>query len=73
MFKVRSQILEMIYDKVAAGIVVANQVNAAASAIHRQVGQALKHLPSTTQGNVFHNGNVPWQRVISSNGIIPKR
>lgn len=46
---------------------------------HRQVGQALKHLPSNSnndaQGNtvVFHNGNVPWQRVISSNGIIPVR
>ncbi|KAI5852909.1 6-O-methylguanine DNA methyltransferase [Morchella snyderi] len=44
----------------------------------RQVGQALKHLPSSSndaQGNtiVFHNGNVPWQRVISSNGIIPIR
>ncbi|KAH8154181.1 uncharacterized protein LAJ45_01949 [Morchella importuna] len=45
----------------------------------RQVGQALKHLPSNSnndaQGNtvVFHNGNVPWQRVISSNGIIPVR
>ncbi|KAH0614952.1 uncharacterized protein H6S33_000588 [Morchella sextelata] len=46
---------------------------------HRQVGQALKHLPSSNnndaQGNtvVFHNGNVPWQRVISSNGVIPIR
>jgi len=41
----------------------------------RQVGQALKHLPfyTPTENPTFHSNNVPWQRVISSNGTIPRR
>ncbi|RDL39100.1 uncharacterized protein BP5553_03440 [Venustampulla echinocandica] len=38
----------------------------------RQVGGCLKHLPVDTSMK-FHSGNVPWQRVISSKGIIPPR
>ncbi|KAF2837708.1 DNA binding methylated-DNA--cysteine S-methyltransferase [Patellaria atrata CBS 101060] len=47
----------------------------------RQVGVCLKHLPSsnTTAGNdndsnpQWHDGNVPWQRVINSKGGISPR
>ncbi|KAF8453637.1 6-O-methylguanine DNA methyltransferase [Terfezia claveryi] len=43
----------------------------------RQVGQALKYLPEPrdASGNVhvFNHGNVPWQRVVASNGVVPKR
>ncbi|KAI5848298.1 6-O-methylguanine DNA methyltransferase [Tricharina praecox] len=41
----------------------------------RQVGQALKHLPpaSTAADNTYHTGNVPWQRVIASDGTVPRR
>ncbi|KUJ18184.1 DNA binding methylated-DNA--cysteine S-methyltransferase [Mollisia scopiformis] len=38
----------------------------------RQVGVCLKHLSSDTTHN-FHNGNVPWQRVINSKGMISPR
>lgn len=38
----------------------------------RQVGICLKHLPSDTSQH-FHSGNVPWQRVISSKGMISHR
>jgi methylated-DNA-protein-cysteine methyltransferase related protein len=38
----------------------------------RQVGVCLKHLSSDTS-QTFHNGNVPWQRVINSKGIISPR
>ncbi|KAH8590324.1 6-O-methylguanine DNA methyltransferase [Bisporella sp. PMI_857] len=38
----------------------------------RQVGVCLKHLPSDPS-HTFHNGNVPWQRVINSQGIISPR
>ena len=47
------------------------------SVCHRQVGQALKYLPppldADGNSNTFHNNNVPWQRVISSAGIISQR
>ncbi|KAF7881321.1 hypothetical protein EAF00_011994 [Botryotinia globosa] len=47
----------------------------------RQVGICLKHLPSfpstsassTTSTPLFHNGNVPWQRVINAKGEISPR
>ncbi|KAI9902237.1 hypothetical protein N3K66_004054 [Trichothecium roseum] len=38
----------------------------------RQVGVCLKHLP-TDESARFHNGNVPWQRVINAKGIISPR
>jgi len=38
----------------------------------RQVGVCLKHLSSDPTSN-FHNGNVPWQRVINSKGQISPR
>jgi len=38
----------------------------------RQVGVCLKHLPSDPS-LPFHNGNVPWQRVINSKGNISTR
>ncbi|PQE23559.1 MGMT family protein [Rutstroemia sp. NJR-2017a BVV2] len=38
----------------------------------RQVGTCLKHLPSDPT-LPFHNGNVPWQRVINSKGVISPR
>ncbi|RFU31853.1 hypothetical protein B7463_g4463, partial [Scytalidium lignicola] len=38
----------------------------------RQVGVCLKHLPEDLS-MTFHNGNVPWQRVISSKGSISPR
>jgi methylated-DNA-protein-cysteine methyltransferase-like protein len=38
----------------------------------RQVGVCLKHLSSDTT-HTFHDGNVPWQRVINSKGIISPR
>ncbi|KAF8473161.1 6-O-methylguanine DNA methyltransferase, partial [Kalaharituber pfeilii] len=37
-----------------------------------QVGQALKYLPVPGIAE-FHHDNVPWQRVISSTGVIPRR
>ncbi|ODM19668.1 hypothetical protein SI65_04653 [Aspergillus cristatus] len=39
----------------------------------RQVGIALKHLPAEESGEHFHAGNVPWQRVINSKGMISHR
>ena len=43
----------------------------------RQVGICLKHLPSSipasTATHEFHDGNVPWQRVINAKGIISPR
>lgn len=39
----------------------------------RQVGIALKHLPAEESGEYFHAGNVPWQRVINSKGMISHR
>lgn len=41
----------------------------------RQVGVCLKHLPSytATGEHYFHDRNVPWQRVISSKGVISPR
>ncbi|KAF7883677.1 uncharacterized protein EAF02_005597 [Botrytis sinoallii] len=52
----------------------------------RQVGICLKHLPSapssttppstspsTSTSHLFHNGNVPWQRVINAKGEISPR
>ncbi|CZR53167.1 related to MGMT family protein [Phialocephala subalpina] len=38
----------------------------------RQVGVCLKHL-SSDPAMSFHNGNVPWQRVINSKGVISPR
>ncbi|RYP70337.1 hypothetical protein DL771_005544 [Monosporascus sp. 5C6A] len=38
----------------------------------RQVGICLKHLPEDP-GARYNNGNVPWQRVINSKGIISPR
>ncbi|KAH8811879.1 6-O-methylguanine DNA methyltransferase [Xylogone sp. PMI_703] len=38
----------------------------------RQVGICLKHLPSDPS-MTFHDGNVPWQRVINSKGAISPR
>ncbi|KAK0104022.1 hypothetical protein ONS96_005127 [Cadophora gregata f. sp. sojae] len=38
----------------------------------RQVGVCLKHL-SNDPTSRFYNGNVPWQRVINSKGIISPR
>ncbi|RPB23474.1 MGMT family protein [Terfezia boudieri ATCC MYA-4762] len=44
---------------------------------HHFVGQALKYLPEPRDayGNVhvFNHGNVPWQRVVASKGMVPKR
>ncbi|KAF5874870.1 putative mgmt family protein [Botrytis fragariae] len=47
----------------------------------RQVGICLKHLPNSpstssptpTPTHLFHNGNVPWQRVINAKGGISPR
>ncbi|KAL2832552.1 6-O-methylguanine DNA methyltransferase [Aspergillus cavernicola] len=39
----------------------------------RQVGICLKHLPAEESGNYFHSGNVPWQRVVNSKGMISHR
>lgn len=43
----------------------------------RQVGQTLKHLPNSPTADpdevVYHTENVPWQRVVSAGGIIPRR
>ncbi|KAL2818651.1 MGMT family protein [Aspergillus granulosus] len=39
----------------------------------RQVGVCLKHLPSQDSGNHFHEGNVPWQRVVNAKGMISHR
>ncbi|KAF4119581.1 methylated-DNA-protein-cysteine methyltransferase related protein, partial [Geosmithia morbida] len=36
----------------------------------RQVGVCLKHLPLAESESPYHNGNVPWQRVINARGII---
>lgn len=38
----------------------------------RQVGVCLKHLPHDA-GARFNHGNVPWQRVINSKGMISPR
>lgn len=38
----------------------------------RQVGVCLKHLSEDPTAR-FNNGNVPWQRVISSKGVISPR
>lgn len=38
----------------------------------RQVGICLKHLPHDP-GARHHSGNVPWQRVINSKGVISPR
>lgn len=38
----------------------------------RQVGVCLKHLPNDA-GARFNHGNVPWQRVINSKGMISPR
>ncbi|KAJ9149928.1 hypothetical protein NKR23_g3982 [Pleurostoma richardsiae] len=38
----------------------------------RQVGVCLKHLPDGSDAR-FNSTNVPWQRVISSKGIISPR
>ncbi|KAF3910401.1 hypothetical protein ABW20_dc0103538 [Dactylellina cionopaga] len=38
----------------------------------RQVGVALKHLASDEQAE-FNSSNVPWQRVINSQGVISLR
>ncbi|KAF7561068.1 hypothetical protein G7046_g3082 [Stylonectria norvegica] len=38
----------------------------------RQVGVCLKHLPAD-DSQPFHNGNVPWQRVINAKGVISPR
>lgn len=40
--------------------------------LSRQVGVALKVLPDNEE-LAFHNGNVPWQRVINSKGGISPR
>lgn len=42
-------------------------------AVIRQVGVSLKHLPDAGSGSEFHSGNVPWQRVINSKGVISPR
>ncbi|EON64645.1 hypothetical protein W97_03878 [Coniosporium apollinis CBS 100218] len=39
----------------------------------RQVGVCLKHLPSAASGSRWHDGNVPWQRVINAKGGISPR
>ncbi|KAL4940174.1 hypothetical protein BDV06DRAFT_213704 [Aspergillus oleicola] len=39
----------------------------------RQVGICLKHLPHPDSGEHFHSGNVPWQRVVNSKGMISHR
>ncbi|OJJ76973.1 hypothetical protein ASPBRDRAFT_111822 [Aspergillus brasiliensis CBS 101740] len=39
----------------------------------RQVGISLKHLPAAESDSFFHSGNVPWQRVINSRGMISHR
>ncbi|KAJ5886069.1 uncharacterized protein N7473_008743 [Penicillium subrubescens] len=39
----------------------------------RQVGVCLKSLPNAESGSHFHSGNVPWQRVINSKGMISHR
>ncbi|KAF2863903.1 DNA binding methylated-DNA--cysteine S-methyltransferase [Piedraia hortae CBS 480.64] len=38
----------------------------------RQVGIALKHLPSSGE-QTFNSNTVPWQRVVSARGIISPR
>ncbi|EER28552.1 6-O-methylguanine DNA methyltransferase, putative [Coccidioides posadasii C735 delta SOWgp] len=44
----------------------------------RQVGVCLKHLPSENNEedgprHFYHDGNVPWQRVINAKGMISHR
>ncbi|KAF2761302.1 putative 6-O-methylguanine DNA methyltransferase [Pseudovirgaria hyperparasitica] len=39
----------------------------------RQVGICLKHLPSQEGSSEYHDGNVPWQRVINAKGEISPR
>ena len=43
----------------------------------RQVGMCLKHLPAydpaDTNRHFFHDGNVPWQRVVNARGGISAR
>lgn len=39
----------------------------------RQVGTVMKHLPESSPGLAYHNGNVPWQRVINAKGTISPR
>ncbi|KAL4961620.1 MGMT family protein [Aspergillus stella-maris] len=39
----------------------------------RQVGIALKHLPTADSGQFFHAANVPWQRVVNARGMISHR
>ncbi|PYI11924.1 DNA binding methylated-DNA--cysteine S-methyltransferase [Aspergillus sclerotiicarbonarius CBS 121057] len=45
----------------------------------RQIGTSLKHLPSPSADpdpdvtSFYHSGNVPWQRVINSRGMISHR
>ena len=37
------------------------------------MGVCLKYLPSADSGQHFNAGNVPWQRVVNSRGMISKR
>lgn len=39
----------------------------------RQVGTALRHLPSRESGNYYNGENVPWQRVVNSKAMISHR
>ncbi|KKK26970.1 MGMT family protein [Aspergillus rambellii] len=39
----------------------------------RQVGVCLKHLPAEEGEDFFHSGNVPWQRVVNSKGMVSHR
>ena len=39
----------------------------------RQVGIALKSLPSEDSAGFFHSANVPWQRVVNARGGISPR
>ncbi|PHH85651.1 hypothetical protein CDD83_117 [Cordyceps sp. RAO-2017] len=61
---------EIPYGKVTTYGHIAHLVDAPGRA--RQVGICMKHLPTDATAR-FHNGNVPWFRVINSKGIISPR
>ncbi|KAN0112814.1 DNA binding methylated-DNA--cysteine S-methyltransferase [Hyaloscypha variabilis] len=69
-YAVYSAIQEIPYGKVTSYGHIARLIGTPQRP--RQVGVCLKHLSSDTS-QTFHNGNVPWQRVINSKGIISPR
>lgn len=69
-YAVYQAIQEIPYGKVTSYAHIARLVGTPQRP--RQVGVCLKHLPSDPS-LPFHDGNVPWQRVINSKGAISPR